>query len=320
MKLADFSLDKKIKNSNANFMAHTKYYLAVLIAILVAAIFVFSFLGFKKDFDYAGGTIVTVVTAEDLDNKDVYNENVKKIQQILKDNKVETSSIQKAETSFGNALVFKILNKNNDINNSIVRSLNVVYSYESTDILEKNYVTATGANATAIYETKMASIIVAAMIVAVAIYVIFRYSLLASLAYLITSLVDVLMVIAATIVCRIPINVNFTTAVIVVFALSTIFKMLLFNQLKLNLKNENLKALSKHEQVILADKEIFSILTIIVAISLIALVLLAGLGTMQIRSFALITMIGVVISALTTFYFTAYLYDIINFKKKSRKK
>ena len=315
MKLANFSLDKKIRSSKVNFMAHTKYLLGVFLALLISAIFVVSFIGFKLDFDYAGGTILTTVVTSGLEDDAKFNENKDKIIEILNNNKVEVSSIAKEKTSLGDAIVIKILNKDTNVNNNIVNQINAEFNYDATDILEKNYVASNVVQATAINQTEMAAIALSVAIVLVAIYAIFRFNLLSSLVYLISVIGEILLVISATIICRIPINASFATSIILIFAVSTLLKILFFRQLKNNSKNENLKSLNKHEKVLLADKEIFSTLMLISILSLIFVVALTGLGTLQVRSFAIPVLIGIIITALTTFYVTPYLYEKINLKK-----
>ena len=82
MKLANISLAKKVSTSKTDFMSHMKYYLGVVVALLVVAIFLGAFLGIRADIDYAGGTVITVVS-EGVEEDKNFNETKSKIDKIL---------------------------------------------------------------------------------------------------------------------------------------------------------------------------------------------------------------------------------------------
>ena len=122
MKLANMSLAKKVGASKTDFMSHMKYYLGVVIALLVVAIFIGSFLGIRADIDYAGGTVITVVS-EDVRKDDNLNETRDRIDKILAENNVGISSYQLEETALGDAIVVRVLNTNADVNAKIKTAL-----------------------------------------------------------------------------------------------------------------------------------------------------------------------------------------------------
>ena len=68
-------------------MSHMKYYLGVVVALLVVAIFLGAFLGIRADIDYAGGTVITVVS-EGVEEDKNFNETKSKIDKILAENNV----------------------------------------------------------------------------------------------------------------------------------------------------------------------------------------------------------------------------------------
>ncbi len=279
-------------------------------------IFVVSFVGFKADYDYAGGTTLTVVTSEDINNEEVFNNFKSKIDALANKHNVEISLYEKSETAFGNAIVAKILNKDASINDEIVAELNTDLGYNSNDILEKNYVTANIFEETASYQTKMASIALSATIVLAFVYLLIRYNLTSALVYLISALGEIISTIALTIICRVPVSFSFCIAIMVSFAISTIFKLIFFAEFKSINKIDEYKTLSKHDKLILVDKKSFAILALTCIISIIACVLIAGLGSLQMRAFAIPALMGVIISALSTFYAVPYLFEKINLKKK----
>ena len=313
MKLANISLAKKVSASKVNFLSHMKYYLAVLIAVLVSAIFIVSFLGIKLDFDYSGGTVLTVVV-DGVKDDTKYNETCDKIDEILKKNNIEVSSYQYEQTGFGDAVVVKLLNKDTAKNEAVVAALNEQFDYNTENLVQKNYVKAVTVDATAIYGTKMAAVALSVAIVVLAIAAIFRYDLASAINYLISILLDLVILLA------IPINFSITAAFVFAFVISSLMKLLFFKQAKQNVKDENYKDKTRVEIANISLREIFSPLVIISVISVIALVLLAGLGTVQIRAFAIPALIAVVFSALTTFYFTPFMWEKIVIRRRVKSK
>lgn len=317
MKLANICLTNRVKNTKVNFLKHAKYYLGIALAILISAAFIIPFVGFKLDFDYTGGTVLTVVS-EGVKEDENFNAAKNKIENVLDGYNV--SSYQVAETAFGDAITVKFDNKSAETNDAIVKKLNAEFNYNVEDIIQKNYIKTEIVGETASYATKMAAIILAVALVVCAVIMIFRYNLICAISYFITTLLDVLLVIAIAAICRLPINLNITVSAIVVFVISSLTKLILFKNYKFNLKNENLKNNTNAEKVIIADKETFSPLVLITLVCVFALVLLAGLGTLQVRSFAIPTLAGVILSALTTFYASAYLLDCIKIERKQKSK
>lgn len=315
MKLANLSLAKKVRASKADFMSHMKYYLGIVVALLVVAVFIGAFLGIRADIDYAGGTVITVVS-EDVQEEKNFNATKDRIDKILIANNVEVSSYQTEETALGDAIVVKVLNTNSDVNARIKTELYSEFGYDSENLVEKNYVKADVVSPTATNTTNMAAIALSVVIVVIALIMIFRYNLAIAINYFISVLFDIVATLAIALLCRIPVNVSIIATVMVVFAISSITKLLFFKEVNENVKDENLKALNKREHANLADRNIFATLVLILVIAVVALALVAGLGTLQVRSFAIPALVGTIVAGLTTFYLTPYIWTKINIKTR----
>ena len=313
MKLANVSLAKKVSESKTDFMSHMKYYLGVVVALLLVAVFIGAFLGIRADIDYAGGTVVTVVS-EGVQDNEKYNETKHKIEKVLDANNVEVSSYQVEETALGDAVVVKILNKNVDVNSKIETDLFAEFGYDNANLVEKNYVATSVVEPTAINTTKMAAVALSVVIVVLALIMIFRYNLSVAINYFISILFDIVVTLALALVCRIPVNASIIASVILVFVISSMTKLLFFKEAGQNVKDENLKALNKREHANLANRRIFSTLVLIIVIAVLALALVAGLGALQVRSFAIPALAGTIFAGLTTFYLTPYIWTKINIK------
>lgn len=315
MKLANLSLAKKVRASKVDFMSHMKYYLGIVVALLVVAVFIGAFLGIRADIDYAGGTVITVVS-EDVQEEKNFNATKDRIDKILIANNVEVSSYQTEETALGDAIVVKVLNTNSDVNAKIKTELYSEFGYDSENLVEKNYVKADVVSPTATNTTNMAAIALSVVIVVIALIMIFRYNLAIAINYFISVLFDIVATLAIALLCRIPVNVSIIATVMVVFAISSITKLLFFKEVNENVKDENLKALNKREHANLADRNIFATLVLILVIAVVALALVAGLGTLQVRSFAIPALVGTIVAGLTTFYLTPCIWTKINIKTR----
>lgn len=313
MKLANLSQ----KNKNINFLSYAKYYFGFLAALLIAAIVIVSCLGFSKDFDYSGGTIFTVVY-ENVDQTEKFNEAETKFEEILDKYEIQSTSYQFENTDFGKALVVKTLNKDEAKNANVILDAYSEFGYDSEDLIEKNYISSSVVSASETNLTKMAAVALAVIMAVFAIYVLFRFNLKAAIIYLASTLIDILIVLAMTLVCRIQINVSICYAVVFAFAISSITKLILFKELEMNLKDENLKDLSMPEIINLSLKNILFVALIVSLISIVALALLAGLGAMQVKAFALPAIFGVIFSLITTYLVTSSLYNLIKFGVKRK--
>lgn len=314
MKLANLSQENKKK---CNFLSYSKYYLGLIVAILISAIVVVSCLGFSKGFDYNGGTIFTVVY-DGVDQTENFNEAENKFEEILDKYDIQSVSYQYEDTSFGKALVVKTLNKDEAKNAEVIADAFAEFGYDNEDLVEKNYVSSNIVSASETNATKMAAVALSVVLVVISVYVLFRFNLKTALVYLASALIDILVVIAMTIICRIQINVSICYAVIFAFVLSSITKLVFFKELQSNLNDENLKDLSMPCAINLSLKNILFVCIGITLTSVLGLALFAGLGSMQVKAFALPALIGTIFALLTTYFVSSSFYNW--FKIDSKRK
>lgn len=323
-------LSTLVKNSKANFVSHTKYYLAAIAAVLLSAVIIVSVLGFKLGFDFAGGTVVEIVYGVDYDdNGDPYENGApyteviakEKAEEVIKEiGGLEIASYQTASGNFGNKIVFKLLSDkkltDEELNSFKIALYEDFNEYSSDGLLQSKYISVYSVDGTESNVAVYASIALAVAIVLFALGAWLRYGLSAALSLMIISLVNIFLVFAVAILGRITVNVPFVASVFTVFILTLISSVIFFDRLRENFKNKNYKDFTRKDYANLAIKESFSALAIIFAISLICIILLTGLGSASIRAFGAPVLGGIIFTALSAFYLSPYLWTLINFKKK----
>ena len=324
------NISQKIKTMNTHFVKHAFYYLGVVGAIILTAIILVSVIGFKLGFDFKGGTIVEVVYG--IETNDVgdpypggapYNESLtkEKIKNVISEN-FEISSIQIAESEYGNKVVFK-LTSNEKLTTAQETELkenlyNEFSEYNPTGILQSKYITVSSVEGTKSDVAKYASIALATAIVILALGTMIRYGLSSGITILLTSIINVLLCMSIVLICRITIDVQFVGSVLTVFMLSLISNLVFFDKLRDVRKNAKTSILTRKEQSNLATKNTLIPSAIILGISLICSILLTGFGTLSIRTFGIPVLIGTIFVSLSTIYLCPMLYNYIKTNKSGK--
>lgn len=319
---------KLLKKLQHNFVKYSIYYISVIAAILVAGAILVSVIGFKAGFDYAGGTVSEVVVASDLDVKENYNDTLEIIERVMDEKTVEIASVQIEETAWGNALAVKTLNgklSNAEVatlQENIKDALFTEFGYDSTDSeynIQKRYVSVYSVEETASQISTNASIAIAVAMTVLLLGVFFRYGLSSMFTILISSIVNMLLVMGFVLCTRITVNIPFVASIITVFVLTVISQLVYFDKVRENYKSETFKGASREQLANVSVIQSFKVVALILLIALVGIVLVTGLGITPVREFGLPTIFGVVISALSTIYVAPTLYTYINFGKQVKK-
>jgi preprotein translocase subunit SecF len=309
-----------VKNSKIDLTKFSKYFLGTLGMILVAGIILISVIGMRLGFDYVGGTMVEVVYGVE-SNGTTYTEAQAKdiIGNAVYDYNLGSSTYQTEESSFGDRIVYKFTSNEKLTNQQITDLKKDLYtmfgSYDEENIIHAEYIKVYNVEGTAGSIAMYSSIALAVLIVLLAIGVFIRYGLSHALSILIVSIINILMVFAFVVICRISVDVSFIGAVFATFVLTTIMSLILLDKIRENLKNPNNKGLTRSQHANLAIKECFTILIIVGGISLICMILISGLGVVPIRNFGIPALFGSVLATLSTFFAIPYFCALIKFKK-----
>lgn len=323
------NLVSKIGKKNINFVKNAKYYLAVIAALIVSAIVIVSVLGFKLGFDFKGGTVVEVVYDIPFDlnqgaTSDRYSETEAKatIENVLKEfGGFEVSSVQIAETEYGNAVVYKLLRDGKLSNENAQTIENELYKafseYDQNGLIQSNYISVYGVEGTQSKVAVYGSIALSVGIVLLAILGLWRFGISAGISLFLTAIINSLLTIATVLICRLTVDASFVGVVLGIFAITLIMNLIYFDKVRENSKN---KELSRLEIANNSVKQSAVANLLIFAVGLIITILLGGLGTLPIRLVGIPMIVGLFYSVLSVIYLTPFFWNHINIKAITKAK
>lgn len=320
MKKNKISVSQMIKTSKIDFVSLSKYFLITIGMILIAGIILISTIGFKLGFEYGGGTVVEVVYGVEVSETIYTEEQVKDIIDVaIVDYGLTTSSIQREESSFGDRMVYKMTSKNALSTEQAQRLSDDLYtmlgSYDEADIIQAQYVKVYNVEGIAGDRVTYSAIALAVAVALVFLGVLIRYGLTQAISASLVLILNVLTVIAFVAIARIPLNTAFLAAVFTTFLLTLIGILIVLDKIRSNEKNKEYKKFGKTEHINLALKEVFMILVALLVFSLIAMILISGLGIASIRSFGLPALFGSILSTLSIFLGLPFFYAKIKFRR-----
>lgn len=321
MKKNKVTVNQKIKEWKVDFVSLSKYFLITIGMILIAGIVVISTIGFKLGFEYSGGTIVEVVYGVEANGGTTYTEGQVKdiIEVAIVDYGLKVSSVQKEEGTFGDKVIYKMTSKNFIATDELERLNDDLYtmlgSYDELDVVHAQYVKVYNVASVVGNAVTYASIALAVAVVLAFIGIIIRYGLMQSISASLILIINTLSIISFVALARIPLNTAFLAAVFTTFILTLICILIVFDKIRINDKNKDYKKYNKTEHTNLAIKEVFMILVTLLILSLIAMVLISGLGIASIRSFGIPALFGSILAGLSTILGLPLLYAKIKFKR-----
>jgi len=280
---------------NINFVKVSKYVLIAMLIITVAGLAILGFLGFNKSAEYKGGYEIVVEAEEVIGN--LAEEMKDKAVTLISSKGISFTSLK--ELDEGRKLIFSVDNKVS------AETVEYIKGQMETVVKAPNSVSVT-LNMVGTYEGNAnvwRAILIGGILLAVAfVYMLFRYKLTAALTYLISCVAEVLFLIALTAASRIVVTGAYLTVVVGAFALITLFANNFFGKVKEESKNVNSKLTTSE----IANKATADSL-IMMAISLIALVVVAVMF-MIIGSYMMFwTAIEIIVCAITLFVTSAFL-------------
>lgn len=320
MKANKVSLIKKIKESKIDFVSLSKYFLVTIGLLLIAGIILISTIGFNLGFEYAGGTVIEVIYDVDADGTIYHEEQIKDVIAIsIADYGLKVASIQNEESSFGDRIVYKTTSKTTLQDKDVEKINESIYSmlgaYDKEDIIQSQYVKVYNVQGAVSDKITYASIALAVAIALIFLGVFIRYGLGQAISTCIILVLNILTVIAFVAISRVPLNTAFLASVFTTFFLTLIGELVVFDRIRTNIKNNEYKNFNRADHINLAIKESMTILTLLLSLSLIAMILVSGLGIVSIRSFGIPALFGGVLAQLSVVFGLPLLYASIILKR-----
>ena len=302
------NMEKTINKSKFDFVKNFKLFLIAPLIILIAGIILTAVLGFNQSIEFTGGTMVNVYVGETLENQSVYDDSKLKIEQVLYQNGLKASVIQKNETDIGLCLSVRYQDKEGfssvqmeELNIKVSNELFTAFGYDKEDSIQKNYVVGSqrieaSAGSDVLAESLTALLIASVLI---AIYMLFRFGISSSLSAFLCVELDVLITLAMISVLRIELATNIVAVLVAVMAFSFLNKNLMFNTIKINSE-----AVLKNSEI--ANNSVKSVLYRMILINLFALLAFIALSLFGF-SFATNFSVPAIIGIVSSFYSSVFL-------------
>lgn len=254
----------------------------VPILILALGLVLLLTINFNKSFDFTGGTVVTVNIREYQ-----VQEAVEKVNSALNENNLRASYLIEGENENGACLIIKyqVFENVNLVNDNFKDDLFEEFGYNESDVLEASYILMQ-THVTPEFGTEMflrAFIAVLVGLVAVAVYMFARHNLTSGFTMIAVAILDLGLMMALTLITRIPLNSYFVLAILGTAILSVILSLIKINNFNKNAKDEKFIKLSNNEITKISAKEenqkIINICIALVVPLLILAVLIDAVGT-----------------------------------------
>ncbi len=277
--------------------------------------------GINIGIDFEGGTLLTVIMGEE-DAINKFDENSKKISDIISSHGVNVSYIQKSNTGALAGIMFKYDALDDTTNDAILNDINAAYDNKFVVNEDLNYTTIGASASKDLIWTAVLSIVVSTLLILV--YVIFRFELWAAFAAVIALIHDVLMMVCLTIIFHIQVNSSFIAAIITIVAYSINATIVLFDRVRENYKLHVMKGSDFAEYnrsiVNMSIKDTFTRNINTTLTTLVAITVLAIIGDMSIREFALPVIFGLILGAYSSLVISPSLFCLLKnrFSKEAK--
>jgi len=303
------SLIDRFRDPDFKISRKGKWYSIAPLCIIIAGLIVFLTINFNLGLDFTGGRILTVQNVN-------YDTDRAVIREIFRDegwtraNQISMTRIEGYTTSIS----IEFQNRGNDARMDEVAARIQTRIIEELSLQQGDVTPAANISARASGERVMNTFIaVIVALVAILIYMLFRFKFTSGVSAVIALMHDVLMMLALTAIFRVPVNAAFIAAIITVIAYSLNNTLILFDRIR-GIEKNNEGRQTTEEMVDRGVKETFTrtmnttITTIVPILTLIIVASQFIFGVPLIREFALPILFGLIAGTFSTIFISSSLY------------
>ena len=294
---------KKFRGENFSYVKKGKWYAIFPLVIILAGILVVSIWNFNLGLDFTGGTVIEVsgfTSATQRDDSRAEVKTLMKTKSVTYDLKNKNS-----EGKIGFSLMFQDIKGTDAEKKAFSDGLydELVTLMPLADVQTADTISAS-ASSEKIMNTVTA---VSIALIAILVYMLFRFKLSSGIAAIIALFHDVLMMLALTVIFRIQINAPFIAAVITVVGYSLNNTLVMFDRVREREKQNELNL--KIEQVVdKSVKETFNRQMNTTITTIVPVLVLAIIGVPLIREFAAPILFGLISGAFSSLFVAPSLY------------
>ena len=262
---------------------------------------------FNLDIDFAGGTTMYF----DMGDEQVSADTIAQIRTVLKDSTgMEASSVQ--STGDGTEVIVKTVDMQTEKREAFTTEIKK--SFDLTDDGVLNVETVSPAVGKDLQKSAFEAAGIAAILMLL--YITIRFDFVSGLSAVICLTHDVLVMISVFIIFRLPLNLNFIAAALIIFGYSINASIVTFDRIR-----ENLKTSSREDISIVTDRSIKQTMTRTINTTLTTLftiVLIYILGVPSLKNFSFPIIVGILAGAYSSMFIAGPLWSIL--KKATRKR
>lgn len=234
--------------------------------ILVLGIVLYFTVGFNKSLELSGYHLIEV----NIQDTEI-SEAVDKINTILENKDLDIKDYYLEKDGYGDVIAIKFTtNSENatELENTIQSELMASFGYDANSLIEETFVKVSGFIAPESMSLTFAGCGLAILIglVGIFVYVALRHSVANAFSIVLSVILDTLLMISLTLICRLPITTHYGIAIVGTAIFSIILNTLFYSKLVDNSKEE---ALSKatNEEVIKVTQQNFAHTLILIALT-----------------------------------------------------
>lgn len=251
----------------------SNFWLRILapVLVLILGIVLFFTVGFNKSLELSGYHLIEVNTG----NYEV-SEALNKIDEVLKDKDLSVREYSLEKDDYGDVIAVKFTTKieNTDsLEQNIKNELIESFGYDQDSLLEQTYIKVSGyiepQNMTMTFAGCGLAILVG--LVGIFVYIALRHSVANAFSIVLSVILDTLLMISLTLICRLPITTHFGIAIVATAIFSIVLNTLFYSKLVDNSKEEALLKASNEEVIKSTQQNFAHSLILITLTSLVAI-------------------------------------------------
>lgn len=286
-----------------NIINNKKYFFTLPIVIILIGIVCFFTLGFNLDIDFAGGSEMVV----DLKTP-VVKDDISKLFEDTLGFKVSAVQVSLANE---NVVTVKSKTLTPEESEKLWEAFKVKYTLEDGDRLSVDSVSPTVGKE--LGQAALVSSIIAVILMLV--YISFRFEFLSGVAAIIALIHDVLIMLSAVLILRLPINTTFIAALLTIIGYSINDTIVVFDRIRENVKFARRETFSS-----IANRSVNATITRSINTSvttLITVVMLYILGVDSIKDFAITLIVGIVAGTYSSIFIATPVWSMMRKEKKA---
>lgn len=288
-----------------NIMEKKMVFIMISVVIIAIGIIVMLTMGMKQDIDFSGGTVIHVNIGQEFDNDEIRA----MVTDVIG---FEPSSVQKVED--GTQVMIRTTEIPTEKRDAVFKAIQEKYNLAQDDLLASQNFNPTMGNE--MKRQALTATLIAAVLMLI--YISIRFEFKSGLAAVIALIHDLLIMLTAYALFRVPLNTTFIAAMLTILGYSINDTIVVFDRIR-----ENKRYLRKESFEGIANKSIWQTLPRSINTSLTTLItitVLYILGVPSIKEFAFPIIIGIIAGTYSSVFIASPVWAMLRSDKSKRKK